>query len=70
MDLAKAHNDMLLVMLEEFAAGIAKSKGGEEAGMMQQLIQRIYSSSLEGAAMYVPKLVYVEMKNFDHAKAL
>ena len=49
MDLAKAHNDMLLVMLEGFAAGIAKSKGEEEAGKIQQLNQRIYSSSLEGA---------------------
>lgn len=61
---------MLLVMLEEVAAGIAKSKDEEEAGKMQQLIQRIYSSSLEGAAMYVPKLVRVGRKQFDHAKAL
>ena len=62
MDLAKAHSDMLLEMLEEFATGIAKSKGGEEARKMQQLIQRIYSESQEGAAMYVPKIVCVGRK--------
>ena len=70
MDLAKGHNDMLLVMLEEFAAGIAKNKGEEEAERIQQLIQRIYNSSLEGAAMYVPKIVCVGRKNFDDARAV
>ncbi|KAL9122036.1 MAG: hypothetical protein Q9187_001413 [Circinaria calcarea] len=60
--LAKAHSDMLLVMLEEFAAGIAKSKGEAEAGKVQELIQRVYQESQGGAALSVPKIVCVARK--------
>ena len=62
LELAKAHNDMLLVMLEEFAAGTAKRKGKEEAALMQELIQAIYREAQEGAAMSVPKIVCVARK--------
>ena len=65
LGLAKAHSDMLLVMLEEFAMGIAKSQGQDEGAKMQQLIQRIYKESLEGAAMSVPKIVCVAKKKSD-----
>lgn len=67
MDLAKAHSDMLLIMLEEFGAGIAKSKGEGEGTKMQQLIERIHQESQKGAAMYVPKLVCVGRKRQDGA---
>ncbi|CAF9906016.1 hypothetical protein IMSHALPRED_004049 [Imshaugia aleurites] len=70
MDLAKAHSDMLLVMLKEYAAGFAKSERGEEAGEMQRLIQHIHAESLEGAAMYVPKIVCVGRKKLDGAEAV
>ena len=62
LELAKAHSDMLLIMLEEFAMGVAQSQGHEEGAKMQQLIQRIYKESQEGAAMSVPKMVCVARK--------
>ena len=65
MHFAKAHSDMLLIMLEEFTLGIAQRKGEEEAAKMQQLIQRIYKESQEGAAMYVPKLVCVARRKLQ-----
>ena len=65
VELAKFHNDMLLMMLEEFAAGVAMSKGKEEAARMQQLIQAIYRESQEGAAMSVPKIVCVGRKKME-----
>ena len=59
---AKANTDMLLIMLEEFGKGLAKTKGPEEDVKMQYLIQRIYKESQHGAAICVPKLVCVGRK--------
>ena len=68
--LAKAHSDMLLVMLEEVAMGLAKSKGAEEGERIMQLIPDIYRESQEGAAMSVPKIVCVGKKRFSSAEAV
>lgn len=70
MDMARANNDMLLVMLEGVAMGVAKSKGEEEAGKMQQLIQRIYSESQEGAAIYVPNIFCMGRKKTIEGRLL
>lgn len=67
MDLAKAHSDMLLIMLEEFGAGIAKSKGEEEGRRCSSLLSVFIRSHKKGAAMYVPKLVCVGRKRKDGA---
>ena len=46
LEMAKAHSDMFLVMLEELAMGIAKSRRQEKGARMQQLIQRRSSDFL------------------------
>ena len=62
LNMAKANSDMLLIMLEEYAIGVTK-KGGKEAGKkIQNLIQRIYIETQQGAAISIPKIVCVGKK--------
>ena len=63
--LSKANTEMLLMMLEEFAANIARVQGTEAGARLVQLIQDINVEAADGFALDVPKVVCVARKRRD-----
>ncbi|MCJ1262459.1 hypothetical protein MMC22_002329 [Lobaria immixta] len=62
LELAKANNEHNLLFFEEFASKLASAGNTDEASQLNQLIQAGYKEQLEGAALWMPRVVCVARK--------